>query len=379
MHHHTRVCINLRAYAKNLQKVASLLSPACRLCVVLKADAYGHGLDLLAPAAYAAGVDAIAIADNAEAEIVRKLGIPCTLIRLRPSFPEEVEESLQWGVEEIAGSLDQAIYLSELGEKKRSPIPVHLALDVGIGRMGFSYSSQKDQIERVCRLPGLRIAGVMTHFPCADEEKLSISKEQWIRFNQDVESIKPMLPKDVVVHIANSAAILRMPESHHHMVRLGIVSYGLSPSPAVSMAPDIQPVMSVATKITQIRDVAKGSTIGYGMTYRLDRDSRIAVLPIGYANGYLRAFSNKSDVLIRQTRCPVVGRISMNMTTVDIGRLSEVQPGDEAVLLGVQGTQYISADELARCAGTINYEITCILGNLNREYRIAIDDEVYDI
>ncbi|MBN2327565.1 MAG: alanine racemase [Candidatus Omnitrophica bacterium] len=373
MHHHTRICINLRAYKNNLKKIASLLSPACRLCVVLKADAYGHGLKQLAPAAHAAGVDAIAIADNEEAEIVRQLGIPCSLIRLRPSIPEEVEESLGWGVQEIVGSLDQAVSLSELGQKKHSPIPVHLAMDVGIGRMGFSYSHQKDQIARVRQLPGLRIVGVMTHFPCADEEELSVSKEQWSRFNQEVECMKPILPEDIVIHIANSAAILRMPESHHHMVRLGIASYGLSPSPVVSMDPDIQPVMSVVTQIMQIRDVAKGSAIGYGMTYRLDRDSRIAVLPIGYANGYLRAFSNKTDVLIRGTRCPVVGRISMNMTTVDVGRIPDVQPGDDAVLLGSQGAQCVSADELARCAGTINYEIACLLGNINREYRITIE------
>lgn len=211
----------------------------------------------------------------------------------------------------------------------------------------------------------------MTHFPCADEPELTVTREQRRRFLVECEQIREALPGGVIYHIANSAAILRAPEAHLNMVRLGIVSYGLPPSPHVSLEEGIAPVMSVVTRIVQVRDVPQGATIGYGVTHRVAQDSRIATLPIGYANGYLRDFSNKAQVVIHGQRRPVVGRVSMDMVTVDVGNLDGVQAGDEAVLLGSQGNETITADELANYAGTINYEIACLFGNVNRSDRRA--------
>lgn len=371
MVHHTRVLINLRAYEQNLRKIVSRLAPGCQLCAVLKADAYGHGLELLAPVAAAAGVDAIAIVDNWEAETIRRLGISCAVIRLRPALEEEAEEAAPWGVEEIVGSLEDASALSRLAEKRKAVIPIHIALDEGIGRMGFTVSRQEEQIVKICSMTGLRVRGVMTHFPCADEPELTVTREQRRRFLVECEQIREALPGGVIYHIANSAAILRAPEAHLNMVRLGIVSYGLPPSPHVSLEEGIAPVMSVVTRIVQVRDVPQGATIGYGVTHRVAQDSRIATLPIGYANGYLRDFSNKAQVVIHGQRRPVVGRVSMDMVTVDVGNLDGVQAGDEAVLLGSQGNETITADELANYAGTINYEIACLFGNVNRSDRRA--------
>lgn len=366
MFHHTRVLIDLRAYEQNLRKIVSILPAGCKLCAVLKADAYGHGLELLAPVAQSVGVDAIAIVDNGEAETVRKLGIRCPLIRLRPTFPDEAAEAMQWGVEEVVGSLGEAVSLSQLAAKRNAPIPIHIALDAGMGRMGFTVSRQKEQIAQVCGLPNLRIRGVEAHFPCADEPDLSVTQSHGERFERACEEIRTLLPPGVLFHMANSAAIVRLPQSHLHLVRLGILSYGLPPSRYVPKMDEIEPVMSIVTRIAQIREVPQGSSIGYGMTFRLERDSRIAALPIGYANGYLRDFSNKACVLIHGMRCPVVGRISMDVINVNVGHVPEASPGDEAVLLGSQGTETITADELAEHAGTINYEITCLLGNINR-------------
>jgi len=372
MFHHTRVHINLRAYEQNLRKIASTLPANCKICAVLKADAYGHGLDLLAPIANKVGVNAIAIVDNQEARLVRELGIDCPLIRLRPTFSDEAEEAMQWGVEELAGSLDEAKSLSQLASKRNVFIPIHIALDMGMGRFGFTVSWQKEQIARICQFPGLSVRGVLAHFPCADEPDVSISETHRRRFGRDCQEIRSLLPPGILFHIANSAAIVRMPASHLHLVRLGILSYGLPPSPFVPVPEGIEPVMSIVTRIAQIRDVPKGATIGYGMTHRLERDSRIATLPIGYANGYLRDFSNKAYVLVHGVRCPVVGRISMDIVSVDVGHVPSACPGDDAVLLGSQGNETITADELAGIAGTINYEITCLMGNINRADRFPI-------
>ena len=372
MHHNTRVDINLRAYRHNLQTLTSFLAPGCRLCAVLKADAYGHGLKQLAPIADASCVEAIAIVDNWEAETIRQMGIKRIIIRLRPAVLDEISEALPWGVEEIVGSIDQAEALSTIGQKNNQHIPVHLALDVGISRMEFSNPIQPDDLKRLAALPGIVIKGVMAHFPCADEDDISISKSQGDQFVQEYKNMAPYLPDDVSIHIANSAATMRLPESHHDLARLGIITYGLSPTNEINFDNRFKPVMTVTSRVVQVRQVPKRSTIGYGMTHRVDSDAYIATLPVGYADGYRREFSNKADVLIGGERCPVVGKVSMNMITVDVSRLKHVQAGDEAVLLGEQGTEVITAEELAHHANTINYEITCLLGRINRQWRCTI-------
>ncbi|RJP18408.1 MAG: alanine racemase [Candidatus Omnitrophota bacterium] len=373
MIHLTRVFIDLRAFEDNIRFFKSLLSPSCRLCAVVKADAYGHGVQSISCAAFRAGADVLAIVDNWEAEAVRAHHPTCPVIRLRPTTYEEAEEARQWRVEECVGSLPSAEFLSQLGERRQQKIPVHLKLDVGIGRMGFSYPLQREMIRRACELPGIMIKGVMTHFPCADEESERITLEQQERFESQIQAISEWLPPSIVYHAANSAACLRFPPSWKSMVRVGIASYGMTPSEHVALPPRIQPVMSWQTTVVQVRDVPKGAGIGYGMTYILDRERRIATLPIGYADGYLRDFSNNADVLIRGIRCPVIGRISMDMTTVDVTHLPSIAIGDKVTLLGAQGNDTIFAEELARRANTINYEISCLIGKCNRN-RLVITD-----
>ncbi|MFB3787970.1 MAG: alanine racemase [bacterium] len=363
--------IDRRAYEHNLKTLAAGLTPGCRICAVLKADAYGHGLDLLAPAAVAAGADVIGITDNWEAELVRRLNLQVSLLRLRPSTAEEAAEAREWRVEEVIGSLEQAKALSRAARDGHHNFPVHLKLDVGIGRMGFSLPAQWNELQEACRLEGIQVRGVMTHFPCADEAELGETRAELERFQRDARRIQASLPDPLIRHAANSAASLRLPDSHQEMARLGIVTYGLAPSPEVPLSEALRPVMRWISHVAQVRVVPAGSTIGYGMTVRLDRDRRIATLPAGYADGYQRAFSNRAEVVIRGVRCPVVGRVSMDLTTVDVTHVPEVQPGDEVVLIGRQGREQITADDLARWAGTINYEIACLVGKCNRAWRRA--------
>lgn len=371
MHHHTHLLIDRRAYEHNLKILAAGVTPGCRICAVLKADAYGHGLDLLAPAAAAAGVDVIGVTDNWEAELVRRLNLPLPLLRLRPATAEEAAEARAWDVEEVIGSLEQAQAFSRAARGGQRPFPVHLKLDVGIGRMGFSLPRQMNELQEACRLAGIEVRGLMTHFPCADEADLQETRAELERFQRDTQAIRAALPDAVIRHAANSASTLRLPDSHQEMVRLGIVSYGLAPSPEVPLPGALRPVMRWITHVAQVRVVPAGSTVGYGMTHRLDRDRRIATLPVGYADGYLRTFSNRAVVVIRGVPCPVVGRVSMDMTTVDVTHIPAVQPGDEAVLMGRQGREQVTADDLARWAGTINYEIACLVGKCNRAWRHA--------
>ncbi len=367
MKHHTRLYINLRAYENNLIHFSRCLPSSCRLCAVVKADAYGHGLEHIATMAIEAGASVLGIADNWEAHTLRGFNIQHPILRLRPVTIDEAEEAQAWDVEEIVGTLESARELSQLGEKKGRAIPVHIKIDTGIGRMGFPCPSQSDRMITLTHLPGIAIKGAMTHFPCADKNDLTQTQTQLDHFQQITAELLPYLPQNTVWHVANSAACLRLPQSHLGMVRVGIASYGLHPSE--HSYDEIQPVMSWHTQVVQVRDLPSNTTVGYGMTYRLKKAARIATLPIGYADGFLRALSNKADVLIHGKRCPVVGRISMNMTTVDVTHIPDITPGDDVVLLGRQDNEWITAEELAQKAGTINYEIACLAGRCNHAWR----------
>lgn len=372
MKHQTQVTINLRAYKNNVRVFRNLLPARTRLCAVVKADAYGHGLEAIAPAAIEAGADVLGFVDNWEAECIRALGIEAPILRLRPCLGDEADEAIAWDVHEIVGSFESAELLSALGRRTGRRIPIHLKVDVGISRAGFSLPSQRDEIERSASLPGLRVVGVMTHFPCADDENSEITLTQLADFNQILESLKDHLPDECVLHAANSAAITRFPAAALDMARVGIFLYGLRASPDMPMPRGVEPVMSWTTRVALVREVPAGATVGYGMTHRMSESGRIATLPLGYADGYLRSYSNQTSVLIRGNRCPVIGRVSMNMITVDVGHVADIQAGDEVVLLGSQADERIEAHELARYADSIDYEIVSLVGKTNSDWRFFV-------
>lgn len=364
--HPTQVITDLRAYQHNVQTIHRRLNGRCRLCAVVKADAYGHGIGLIAPAALHAGADTLAIVDNWEAQAIRDLGIDQPVIRLRPALREEAEEALRqgWHIEEAAGSLQAAQMLNDLGERFGVRVSVHMKLDVGMGRMGFCGEDWLAQVQTACQLPHIHVAGVMTHFPCADDD-LPVTESQLNQFEDKVKQIAPYVPRDAVIHTANSAAADRIPSSHLGMVRAGILSYGLQPGPDYALPDALHPVMSWETRIALLREVPPGTTVGYGMTYRLEQGGRIATLPMGYADAFLRAFSNRAPVLVRGQRCMVAGRVSMDMVTLDVSHLPNVQEGDAVTLVGRQGEEEIRMAEYSALADTIDYELACLIGNSN--------------
>jgi alanine racemase len=361
--HHVEVLVSREKFFKNIQCVRRLAAPA-KLCVVMKANAYGHGLAALAPVAVAAGADMIGICTNPEAETIRRLGLKIPLLRLRMALEAEMEESVrELDIEEQVGSREAADYLSAAGVRRGRPANVHLDIDTGMGRSGF-FPEQIDTIREVMSFPGLRIAGVMSHFPTADGSDLAPTSAQIERMERFVAELG--LPDGALVHTHNSAATMRLTGKRRAMVRSGAACYGVRTSREFENPAELKPVMSFRTWIAQLRDVPKGCTVGYGGLFTTARDTKIASLPVGFGEGYPRALFNKGIVLIHGKRCPVIGRVSLNVLTIDVTDLgSEVRLGDEVVLIGSQGGEEITFEEMADKFSSVHTEINLMAGSLN--------------
>jgi alanine racemase len=361
--HHVQVLVSRENFFKNVQYLRRLVAPS-KLCVVMKANAYGHGLEALAPVAVEAGADMLGICTNPEAETIRRIGLNIPLLRLRMALEAEMEESVrELDVQEQVGSREAAIYLSAAGVRRRRPVEVHLDIDTGMGRSGF-FPEQIELVREVMILPGLRIVGVMSHFPTADSNELAQTRAQIERLERFCAELG--LPDNAVVHTHNSAATVRLAEQRRAMVRVGAACYGVRTSREFENPSELKPVMSFRTWVAQVRDVPKGRTVGYGSLFTTTRDSKIASLPVGFGEGYPRALFNKGIVLINGKRCPVIGRVSLNVLTIDVTDLgSEARPGDEVVLIGSQGEEEVTFEEMADKFSSVHTEINLMAGSLN--------------
>jgi alanine racemase len=276
----------------------------------------------------------------------------------------EMEESVrELDIEEQVGSREAAEYLSAAGVRRGRPVAVHLDIDTGMGRSGF-FPEQIATIREVMSLPGLRIAGVMSHFPTADGSDLALTSSQIERMERFVAELG--LADNVLVHTHNSAATVRLTGKRRAMVRSGAACYGVRTSREFENPAELKPVMSFRTWIAQLRDVPKGRTVGYGGLFTTARDTKIASLPVGFGEGYPRALFNKGIVLIHGKRCPVIGRVSLNVLTIDVTDLdSEARLGDEVVLIGSQGGEEITFEEMADKFSSVHTEINLMAGGLN--------------
>lgn len=365
--HHISVTVSKTQFSKNIQILKEHIHPA-KLSVVMKADAYGHGLSELAEAAISAGADSISICTNIEAHIVRKISKDIPLIRIRMALPEELDESVaELNMEEEVGTLEAAEYLNSAGELRGEPVRVHLEIDTGMGRGGFGFG-ELDTMRKVIALPGLKIVGVMTHFANADDKVLDHTLfSQMQAFAHFAETLAPELPDDVLFHTHNSAATVRLPNLRGDMVRVGAACYGVRTSRHFENLDGIKPIMSVKSHIAQIRHIPAGQTIGYGGTYVTDRPSWIATIPVGFGEGYPRALFNKGIVLVGGQRCPVIGRVSLNVTAIDVTDLPRVARwGDEVVLFGEQGNKSITFEEMADAFQSVHTEINLMAGSMNQ-------------
>ncbi len=337
------------------------------ILAVLKADAYGHGAQGVARALDRLGVDWGGVALLEEAAELRRAGFSRPILALGPAQPPQLPLFHRYRVTPTVSGLDQIALWREWVRSLGRPQPIHLKIDTGMNRLGVGPDEVSRALEMIRREPGLVLDGVLSHFADAEDPDSPRNRRQEERFADALELLTPEERERVTVHLANSAGALHRPGARHGLVRLGLALFGLDPA---DRDQDLTPVMSVKARLVSLREVDAGARMGYGGTYRRDRPGRVAVVPVGYADGYPKRLSNRAQALVAGHRVPVAGNVSMDLTILDVTDAGpEVKLGDEAVLLGRQGTEEIDAFELARAADTIPYEVLCRLGQrLPRRY-----------
>lgn len=351
--------IDLAAVERNCARLKAELRAAAELCVVVKADGYGHGADACAEAALAGGATRLAVATGTEAAQVGRRLPQVPLLTMGALTPEDLDAALAAGSEVALWRDGFRELASARGRAQGRPVRVHVKYDSGMGRLGNPDPQEVLALVRACAEdPQLELAGVWTHFATADEPESDFFDLQLQRFSAVVDAVKSEFPY-ALAHAANSAAVFREPASHFDMARCGVAVYGLDPFQGDPADRGLEPALSLHSYVADVKRLAPGDSAGYGQTWRATSETSLGVLPLGYGDGVRRGLSNNADVLIGGRRCPLVGTVSMDNVTVDLGPDTEVEPGVEAVLIGRQGEEVVLAEELARRLGTINYEIAC--------------------
>ena len=360
--------IDLDALARDFRAVRQAANAQAKVCCVVKADAYGHGAVRMAREFEELGADWFAVSNLEEALQLRLGQIQKPVLVLGYTPPEEAAALAKYHISQCVYSLEYAKELSHYAVEAGVTVNIHVKIDTGMSRLGFYYQdisrdeSTVQEVKAACTLPGLYPEGIFTHFAVSDEGKEgdAFTMQQFGCFKEMIESL---LREDVsfeVRHCANSAAVFDYPLSHLDMVRAGIVIYGLYPSGELRSRPDLTPVLSLKSVVSHIKTVKPGATISYGRKFTADREMKVATVPVGYADGYPRILSAKgAQVLIGGKRCTILGRICMDQLMADVSDLPEVQVGDIVTLIGRDGQEAISADELASLEGSINYEVVC--------------------
>lgn len=357
--------IHLDNIEHNVKEVVKRVGKMTEIMAVVKADAYGHGVFETVPTLIDSGATRLAVSMLDEAIQLREFGVKVPILVLSHTEPSRAEDIINYNITQTVFSHELVMALSDAAVKLGKQAKIHIKIDTGMGRVGFmpGYSAVKDVVQ-INRLPGIVIEGLFSHFASADEVDREYTMVQYERFEsiiQELNRIGILIP---VQHIANSASIIQYPNLHLDLVRPGIILYGLYPSDDVDKSLiNLKPAMELKAKIVLVKDVEADTPISYGRTYLTKRKSRIATLPIGYADGYSRLLSNKGRVLVHGEYAPVVGRICMDQCMVDITDIKgEVKAGDEVVIFGAQGNNSITVDEIAELCDTINYEIISLIG-----------------
>lgn len=357
--------INLDNIAHNVCEIKKITNKNTEIMGVVKADAYGHGVMEAAKTLLDNGVTRLAVSMLDEAIQLRNNGIKVPILVLSYTDPARASEIIQNGITQTVFSYDLAEALSMAASKLKKSVKIHVKVDTGMTRVGFmpGYSAVKN-IVRISKLPGIVIEGLFTHFATADEADKSCTYMQFERFMSICSELGRIGVHLPVKHVCNSAALIEFPEMHLDMVRPGIILYGLYPSLEVDRTKiDLKPAMTLKANVILLKDVEKGTGISYGRIFTTKRESRIATIPIGYADGYSRLLNGKARVLINGQLAPVVGRICMDQCMIDVTDINgEMHVGDEAVLFGRQGDKEITIEEVASNMGTVNYEVVCVVG-----------------
>ncbi|MHB1452919.1 MAG: alanine racemase [Saccharofermentanales bacterium] len=367
--------VNLDSIAHNVRILRRIVKRNAEIMGVVKADAYGHGTKQVVPVLLRNGATRLAVSMLDEAIELRKNGVEVPILILGYTDPRRSDEIIEYNVTQTVYSMDLAFSLSEAGIRAAREVRIHIKVDTGMGRVGFMSGFEAvKQISEIGKMRNIVIEGLYTHFASADEESPDYTMQQFEKFMSICNELGRLGIQIPIKHVCNSAAAARYPFMHLDMVRAGILLYGMSPSPAVNAAGlGFRPAMTLKANIVLIKKTGEGQPISYGRTFTTSRESVIATIPIGYADGYSRTLSNKAEVLIKGERYPVVGTVCMDTCMADItDAQTEISTGDEVVLFGSSGAESIDIDEIASLMGTINYEVTCLIGK--RVPRVYTDD-----
>lgn len=355
--------INLAALRHNLREIRRIIGPDVEQMAVVKAEAYGHGGVEVAQTACEFGAGWLGVALPEEGMALREKGITVPILVFAPLQANQAEFFLEHDLTATVCFLEPVVALSRAAMRRGRTAAVHVKLDTGMGRIGLTPPEAVKFIKKIGLIPGIKVSGLYSHLATADQEDKTYAELQIKRYVQTVDALRAegLLPEKL--HLANSAAVLELPQTYYNMVRTGIIMYGLYPSAEVKRNTiDLQPVLSLKTRVVYVKRVPIATGISYGQRYHTDRETTIVTLPIGYADGWSRRLSQKAQVLIGGKRYPIVGTICMDQCMVDVGD-DPVEVGDEVVLIGTQGREQITADAIGEILGTINYEVTCMISD----------------
>lgn len=354
--------INLNALEENVSNIRKITNENAMIMAVVKADAYGHGAVNVAKSLLAHGVDRLAVSELDEAIELRRAGIDAEILILGASFDEECDQLVKYNITPAVFTKSFAEKLSEAAKKQGKTAKLHIKLDTGMSRIGFlaGVDDEKttDEIIEISKLPNIFVEGIFSHFATSDEKDRSYTDLQFERFMKVCDMLKNKGLDIPIRHIANSAAIMMYPETHLEMVRAGIILYGFYPSEDVDKAKlSLRRVLTLKSRITHIKEI-ENRGVSYGKTYIADKKTKVATVPVGYADGYTRMLNNNAKIIANGNAVKVIGRICMDQCMIDVTNVHNISTGDEVIIFG---EDIVTADDLAKSLGTINYEIVCML------------------
>ncbi|MFH1848090.1 MAG: alanine racemase [Candidatus Omnitrophota bacterium] len=354
--------ISLDAIKYNLLQIKESLSGDVKVMAVVKANAYGHGIVEVSRALNSSGVDYLGVASIDEAAVLRRNNIKCPILVLGSALPGEIEAALKYEITLTACNTELLEALDKEARRKKTRAVVHVKIDTGMGRIGVWHEEAAEFIRSAAKYKNINLEGAYTHFAIAGRDKF-FTGYQMESFNKVIDDLKISGIDLKFRHAANSIATIGIKKTHLNMVRPGIVIYGMYPKKSFSKIINLMPALSLKTRVVYLKCVPSGRSISYGRTFITEKSTKIATIPIGYADGYGRILSNKAEVLIRGQRARVIGKVTMDQTMLDVGNIKDIRLGDEVVLIGKQAQDEIRTEELAKLCGTIPYEIVCSIGS----------------
>lgn len=353
--------VDLDAIAHNVRIIKQVVGKNTQIIAVVKANAYGHGAVEVSETLLENGVTMLGVGVIEEGIVLREAGIKAPILICGLTMNDQIEPLVMYNLTATVCQLKTIQILSRIASKNKKRARVHIKIDTGMGRLGIPTTDTLNFVKKISQMKNIEIEGIFTHFAAANEENGIYTRKQFEKYKKALLELERERINIPLKHVANSAAILNSSSFHLNAVRPGIIIYGLFPSPETKRTVQLRPAAEFKTKIVFLKEVPAGKSIGYGRTYTTTKPTRIATLPVGYADGYSWLLSNNGEVLVRGERAPIIGKICMDLCMIDVTHIGGVQIGDEVVLWGKQGSRMVSVQEIAQRTGNIVYEVICMV------------------